>query len=169
MEMKTRDKFYARSGSCIREPHVSYCYFFFCGQDNPNVFLMTSPVLEQQYVVTSLATAALCTLVVVVYILHSGGFTRFSSGGFTSVAIVKKPDEKLVKSATVQYPPTSSQAFQRKEKSKQPLCQRHELCTPMQCMNVYTRPYISNFGAKIRSSHSILLYHHVQFSFKRIL
>ena len=28
MEMKTRDKFYARSGSCIREPHVSYCYFF---------------------------------------------------------------------------------------------------------------------------------------------
>ena len=40
----------------------------FCGQDNHNVFLMTSPVLEQQYVVTSLATAALCTLVVVVYI-----------------------------------------------------------------------------------------------------
>lgn len=96
-------------------------------------------------------------------------FTRFPSGGFTSVAIVKKLDEKLVKSATVQYPPTSSQAFQRKEKSKQPLCQRHELCTPMQCMNVYTRPYISNFGAKIRSSHSILLYHHVQFSFKRLL
>ena len=29
MEMKTRDKFYARSGSCIREPHVSYCYFCF--------------------------------------------------------------------------------------------------------------------------------------------
>ena len=29
MEMKTRDKFYARSGSCIREPHVSYCYFVF--------------------------------------------------------------------------------------------------------------------------------------------
>ena len=28
MEMKTRDKFYARSGSCIREPHVSYCFLF---------------------------------------------------------------------------------------------------------------------------------------------
>lgn len=60
--------------------------------------------------------------------MHSGGFTRFSSDGFTSVAIVKKPDEKLVKSATVQYPPTSSQAFQRKEKSKQPLCARGMSC-----------------------------------------
>ena len=30
-------------------------------------------------------------------------FTRFPSGGFTSVAIVNPPDEKLVKSATVLY------------------------------------------------------------------
>ena len=90
--------------------------------------------------------------------MHSGSVYHFSSSGFTSLVIVKKPDEKLVKSATVQYPPTSSQAFQRKEKSKQAATvrQRHELCTPMQCMNVYTRPYISNFGAKIRSSHSMI-------------